>query len=91
MLAITVPLVAHAADGHVVGFLVAAGVGDRVHQRAADGAAQAHVGGGEIGNYLAEDHREIDRTNLLVGSAWPAAWLIVTLGGVLSMLNAGEV
>ena len=43
------------------------------------GAAQAHVRAGKAADRFGEDHREVDRVPL-VGSAWPATWLIVTAG-----------
>ena len=45
----------------------------------ADVAGEGHVAGREAGDRLAEDDREVDRA-VLVGSAWAAAWLMVTVG-----------
>ena len=44
---------------------------------------EGHVAGREAGDGLAEHDREVDRAGA-VGSGWAAAWLMVTVGGVLS-------
>ena len=49
-------------------------------------AGEGHVTGGEVGDRLAEDDGEVDGP-ALVGSAWPAAWSMVTVGRPVSAVG----